>query len=88
MALTEEDREAFLLFLDGDEQPLYLLGPFKAGGAQAEDVMRLLLDRDQQLTDAVDWEHPLVHAPYWFSEIRLVTLNAHEIKAMFLEAAL
>jgi len=56
-----------------------LLGPIKDGEEAAIALQTKMLEVDQAMADALDWEHPDVCAPDLYRSLQVVTLSAEEI---------
>lgn len=72
----------YLMLTDPDANLDGLIGPLKGGKEQGERLMALLLDRDRQLAEAVDWDSPDCCAPYWFTRVQVVDLTPVEVHAL------
>jgi hypothetical protein len=71
------------MLLDGDSELLSLLGPFKPDAQErAIEVMERMLATDKFMSDAMDWESDAVCAPYFYHELRVMSLSWDEVTVL------
>ena len=79
MTAAGNARSWYLVFYAEGGELISLLGPIKGGQEQAERLRDAMIDRDQQLADAVDWGSEATCAPYWYSSIGAAEYSPEEI---------